>query len=287
MTGVSGIYLLPLTSYLLPLTSYLLPLTSYLLPLTSYLLPLTSYLLPLTSYLLPLTSYLLPLTAYLLPLTPYPLPLTSYLLPPTSYLLPLISYLLSLISYLLSLISYLLSLISYLLSLISYLLIYLTLIPSEIGEGDWLDLENCEDTIVHPEQGYDAVLCIGNSFAHLPDFAGDNVSLGEFQFRFQFLFCFLKFFPDNLNVLDDKNLRHNSLSVIIKNPSQSLHKLAISNFHKMLKPGGILIIDHRNYDHIIKHGALPNCSSKLYYQVNTRLLSGYYPVTTRLLSGYY
>lgn len=90
----------------------------------------------------------------------------------------------------------------------------------EIGEGDWLDLENCEDTIVHPEQGYDAVLCIGNSFAHLPDFAGDN----------------------------------------------SLHKLAISNFHKMLKPGGILIIDHRNYDHIIKHGALPNCSSKLYYQ---------------------
>ncbi|KAL5252599.1 hypothetical protein ACHWQZ_G015394 [Mnemiopsis leidyi] len=90
----------------------------------------------------------------------------------------------------------------------------------EIGEGDWLDLENCEDTITHPEGGYDAVICIGNSFAHLPDFAGDN----------------------------------------------SLHKLAISNFHKMLKPGGILIIDHRNYDHIIKYGALPNSSSKLYYQ---------------------
>jgi len=90
----------------------------------------------------------------------------------------------------------------------------------EIGEGDWLDLENCEDTITHPEKGYDAVICIGNSFAHLPDFAGDN----------------------------------------------SLHKLAISNFHKMLKPGGILIIDHRNYDHIIKYGALPNSSSKLYYQ---------------------
>ena len=47
---------------------------------------------------------------------------------------------------------------------------------SEIGEGDWLDLENCEDTITHPEGGYDAVICIGNSFAHLPDFAGDNVS---------------------------------------------------------------------------------------------------------------
>lgn len=90
----------------------------------------------------------------------------------------------------------------------------------EIGEGDWLDLDNCEDTVHHPEGGYDCVVCIGNSFAHLPDFAGD----------------------------------------------QSAHKLAISNFHKMLKIGGILIIDHRNYDHIIKHGKLPNSSSKLYYQ---------------------
>jgi len=90
----------------------------------------------------------------------------------------------------------------------------------EIGEGDWLDLENCEDTIRHPEKGYDCVMCIGNSFAHLPDFAGDG----------------------------------------------SLHRLAISNFHKVLRPGGILIIDHRNYDHIIKHGSLPNSSSKLYYQ---------------------
>jgi len=90
----------------------------------------------------------------------------------------------------------------------------------EIGEGDWLDLENCEDSINHPEGGYDAVLCIGNSFAHLPDFAGDN----------------------------------------------SLHKKAIFNFHKMLKPGGVLMIDHRNYDYIIDHGGLPNSCTKLYYQ---------------------
>eukprot|EP00116_Pleurobrachia_bachei_P010756 sb/3471018/ len=90
----------------------------------------------------------------------------------------------------------------------------------EIGEGDWLDLANCEDSIHHPDGGYDCVICIGNSFAHLPDFVGD----------------------------------------------QAMHKRAISNFHKMLKPGGVLIIDHRNYDHIIKYGKLPNSSSKLYYQ---------------------
>jgi len=93
----------------------------------------------------------------------------------------------------------------------------------QIGEGDWLDLAHCEDSVTHPEGGYDAIICIGNSFAHLPDFAGN----------------------------------------------QETHKLAINNFYQLIKPGGILIIDHRNYDYIIEHGKLPNTSSKLYYQGNS------------------
>ena len=96
----------------------------------------------------------------------------------------------------------------------------------QIGRGNWLDLDHIEeDTVVHPDQGYDAVICIGNSFAHLPDSTADQ---------------------------DD-------------------HKLAISNFYKLLRPGGILIIDHRNYDYILKHGTIPNTASKLYYQGGERI----------------
>lgn len=40
-------------------------------------------------------------------------------------------------------------------------------------------------------------------------------------------------------------------------------KRCIRNFHEMLKPGGILIIDHRNYDYILKHGKSPN--KNMYY----------------------
>ena len=31
----------------------------------------------------------------------------------------------------------------------------------------------------------------------------------------------------------------------------------------MLKPGGVLIIDHRNYDYILKHGRAPK--KNIYY----------------------
>ena len=94
----------------------------------------------------------------------------------------------------------------------------------EIGRGDWLDLENVEKTVKHPPEGYDALICIGNSFAHLPDPTGD----------------------------------------------QADHKRAISNFHKLLRPGGVLIVDHRNYDYILEHGTIPNTASKLYYQGGDR-----------------
>ena len=102
----------------------------------------------------------------------------------------------------------------------------------EIGRGDWLDLENVERSVSHPVGGYDAVVCIGNSFAHLPDPSSD----------------------------------------------QADHKRALSNFHKLLKPGGVLVIDHRNYDYILEHGTIPNSASKLYYQGGDRI----HKITTSL-----
>lgn len=42
---------------------------------------------------------------------------------------------------------------------------------SEIEEGNWLALKDANIDV--PPQGFDAVICLGNSFAHLPDFQGD------------------------------------------------------------------------------------------------------------------
>lgn len=52
-------------------------------------------------------------------------------------------------------------------------------------------------------------------------------------------------------------------------------KIAIKNFYDMLKPGGILIIDHRNYDYILKHGKSPN--KNIYYN------SSIYKVVTKTI----
>merc|ERR1711942_448412 len=41
------------------------------------------------------------------------------------------------------------------------------------------------------------------------------------------------------------------------------HKRCIQNMYDMLKPGGILIIDHRNYDYILKNGKAPK--KNIYY----------------------
>lgn len=84
-----------------------------------------------------------------------------------------------------------------------------------IEEGNWLELHDA--AIDLPPQGFDAVICLGNSFAHLPDFQGDL----------------------------------------------SNQKLAIQNFKDMLKPGGVLFIDHRNYDAILDSGKAPQ--RNLYY----------------------
>jgi len=90
-----------------------------------------------------------------------------------------------------------------------------------IEEGNWLSLDDSE--IEPPEGGFDALICMGNSFAHLPDFDGQ----------------------------------------------QTNHLTAIQNFHNMLKPGGILVIDHRNYDHIISGGTPP--MKNIYYQSKAKV----------------
>ena len=45
------------------------------------------------------------------------------------------------------------------------------------------------------------------------------------------------------------------------------HQRAIDNFFKVIKPGGMLIIDHRNYDFILDHGY--TSQKNIYYNVMT------------------
>lgn len=78
-----------------------------------------------------------------------------------------------------------------------------------IEEANWLTLS---DDIAHLlGDGFDAVICLGNSFAHIPDSFGD----------------------------------------------QREQKQAFANFERCVKPGGLLLIDHRNYDYIIETGQTP------------------------------
>lgn len=41
------------------------------------------------------------------------------------------------------------------------------------------------------------------------------------------------------------------------------HKKCFENFNKLVKPGGIFVIDHRNYDYILANGKAP--SKNIYY----------------------
>ncbi|CAH1098927.1 unnamed protein product [Psylliodes chrysocephalus] len=75
-----------------------------------------------------------------------------------------------------------------------------------IEEANWITLyDDIEDLVGN---GFDAVICLGNSFAHLLDNFGD----------------------------------------------QREQMQALRNFEKCVKPGGLLLIDHRNYDDIMDTG---------------------------------
>ena len=47
---------------------------------------------------------------------------------------------------------------------------------------------------------------------------------------------------------------------------QSEHRLALKNIASMVRSGGVLIIDHRNYDHILSTGCAPP-GKNIYYKV--------------------
>ncbi|XP_003403955.1 glycine N-methyltransferase [Loxodonta africana] len=86
-----------------------------------------------------------------------------------------------------------------------------------IEEANWMTLD--KDVPQPPGGGFDAVICLGNSFAHLPDCKGD----------------------------------------------QSEHQLALKNIASMVRLGGLLVIDHRNYDHILSTGCAPP-GKNIYYK---------------------
>ncbi|XP_058788647.1 glycine N-methyltransferase-like [Phymastichus coffea] len=87
-----------------------------------------------------------------------------------------------------------------------------------IEEANWLTLEKDIRPLIN--DGFDAVLCLGNSFPHILDGYGD----------------------------------------------QREQKQALYNFERCVKPGGLLLIDHRNYEHILK-GKSPPIES-MYYNNN-------------------
>ncbi|XP_012538528.1 glycine N-methyltransferase [Monomorium pharaonis] len=78
-----------------------------------------------------------------------------------------------------------------------------------IEEANWLTLPSDISHLI--EEGFDAVICLGNSFAHMPDSFDD----------------------------------------------QREQRQALINFERCVKPGGLLLIDHRNYDYIMRTGQTP------------------------------
>lgn len=87
-----------------------------------------------------------------------------------------------------------------------------------IEEANWLTLYDDIEHLIG--DGFDAVICFGNSFAHMLDNYGD----------------------------------------------QREQKLAIQNFARCVRPGGLLLIDHRNYDNIMDTGSTP--AKSIYYNVS-------------------
>ena len=97
-----------------------------------------------------------------------------------------------------------------------------------IEEANWLSLV---DDLRHMDDvpagtRFDAVLCLGNSLSALP--------------------------PDFQLAADADTL--------------TMHRRALGNFWALVRPGGLLVIDHRNYNCILETGIFP--SSNIYYDVS-------------------
>lgn len=155
-----------------------------------------------------------------------------------------------------------------------------------IEEANWLTLP--QD--IEGSGAFDAVVCLGNSFAHLPDISGDqsehryvwydrvvrkmdeacrvwtNVCCHFQKLHFiQLTYCVLVsiiiiFFCSTQYC--NKNILYIRYSLLCM-----FSRLALSNFAEMVKPGGILLIDHRNYDYIIDKGSAP--ANNIYYNVSS------------------
>lgn len=61
-------------------------------------------------------------------------------------------------------------------------------------------------------------------------------------------------------------MQYHVLLVAFLSGDQSDQKLALQNIASMVRPGGILIIDHRNYDYILETGRAPQ-GKNIYYKV--------------------
>ena len=92
-------------------------------------------------------------------------------------------------------------------------------VPAVIEKANWLTLpQDLRSIDGLPKAGFDAVLCLGNSFAMLPDFE-----------------C-----------------------------TKRKQKLTLLNLFAMVKPGGIFLLDHRNYDVLLDTGSAPK--QDVYYK---------------------
>jgi hypothetical protein len=58
--------------------------------------------------------------------------------------------------------------------------------------------------------------------------------------------------------------------VLVYITSTLYYRLALKNFEQCVKPGGLLLVDHRNYDRILDSGYTP--SKCIYYNVSKNSL---------------